>query len=308
MQAKQDGAALILAIMVVALAATIAVFMAAQQSMWTQQASNLAARAQTNALAHAAIDWARGILAEDARNNQVDHLAEPWASRLPAIPVESATLSGAINDQQTRFNLNNLVRNGADSESDIALFKRLLEQLKLPSDLVNPLLDWIDADSTQRTSGGAEDAHYLLADPPYRCANRALLSVEELYRVRGFNPTIIERLRPFVSALPEHSTINVNTAPREILIALLPDFTETDISTVLENRKNAFYKSKQDFRARLPQPAPKLNDAAFDVASRYFSVVVVARTNLAVTSYEALLARPPNKGWPTLIWQRELAE
>ena len=308
MATKQHGAALILAIMVVALAATIAVFMAAQQSTWTQQAGNLAARAQTSALTHAAIDWARGILAEDARNSPVDHLAEPWASRLPAIPVDSATLSGAINDQQARFNLNNLVRNGADSESDIALFKRLLEQLKLPSDLVNPLLDWVDVDSLQRTSGGAEDAYYLLADPPYRCANRALLSVEELYRVRGFNPAIVERLRPFVSALPEHSTINVNTASREILMALLPDFTETDISTVLDNRKQAFYKSKQDFRARLPQPAPGLNDAAFDVASRFFSVVVVARAHLTVTSYEALLARPSNNGWPTLVWQRELAE
>ena len=305
---KQQGVALILAILVVALASTIAVFMAAQQSMWTQQASNLAARAETQALAHAAIDWARGVLAEDARNNNVDHLGESWATPLSALPVESANLSGAIYDQQAFFNLNNLVRDGHDNETDITLFKRLLAQLQLPLDLVNPLLDWLDEDNTTRAPGGAEDTYYLQADLPYRCANQALLTVEELYRVRGFNRAIIDRLKPYISVLPEHSTINVNTAPREILMALLPDLAETDISTVLENRKRAFFKSKQDFRMRLPQAAPALRDDAFDVTSHYFSVVVVARANLAETAYEALLTRPPGGGWPGLVWQRELAE
>ena len=142
------GAALILAILVVALAATIAAFMAGQQSLWTQQAGNLAARAQTRALAHAAIDWTRGVLAEDARDSKADHLGEPWASHLPTLPVlagESASIGGAIYDQQALFNLNNLVRNGRDSDADIALFKRLLAQLQLAPELVNPLLDWIDA-------------------------------------------------------------------------------------------------------------------------------------------------------------------
>ena len=305
---KPQGAALILAIMVVALASTVAVFMAAQQSLWSQQAGNLASRAQTNALSHAAIEWSRGVLAEDARTSSADHLGEPWASRLAVLPIETATLSGAIEDQQARFNLNNLIHNGSDSASDIALFKRLLSQLNLPQDLLNPLLDWLDTDDSLRSPGGAEDAFYLLADPPYRCANQALLTVDELYRVRGFNRTVIDRLKPFVTALPQRSTINVNTAPREILMALLPDFSETDISTVLENRKSAFFKDKQDFRARLPQAALNLNDEAYDVASHYFSVAVSTRTNRAASSYQALLARPTTGGWPRLVWQRELTE
>ena len=305
---RQQGAALILAILVVALASSIAIFMAAQQSMWTQQAENLSARGQSKALTHAAIDWVRGILAEDAHNTQADHLGEPWASRLPSLPIESGSLSGAIYDQQALFNLNNLVRNGRDSEADIALFKRLLVQLQLTPDLVAPLLDWIDADSTAHTPGGAEDDFYLQANPPYRCANRPLLTIEELYRVRGFNRDNIERLRPFVTALPEYSSINVNTAPREVLMALLPDLNETDISSLLANRKSAHFKTKLDFRERLPQSVPALSDGAFDVSSHYFSAVVIARTNQVQTAYEALLARPLTAGWPAIVWQRELAE
>ncbi len=305
---RQQGAALILAILVVAIASTIAVFMAGQQSMWTEQAGNLLGRSQNNALAHAAIDWARGILAEDARNSRADHAGEAWAKPLAGLPVESANIGGAIHDQQALFNLNNLVNNGRDSEADIALFKRLLTQLQLPTDLVYPLLDWIDADSTVHAPGGAEDADYLLGEPPYRCANQALVSVDELYRVRGFNRANIERLKPFVTALSERTTINVNTAPREILSALLPDLAETDISTLLENRKAAFFNSKQDFRARLPQAAPALRDDAYDVTSNYFLADVMVRSSHADTAYEALLARPAVGGWPSIVWQRQLVE
>ncbi len=305
---KQQGAALILAILVVALASTIAIFMASQQSLWTQQMLNLKGRAQAEALAHAAIDWSRGVLAEDARNSKADHFGESWARGLISLPVESTNISGTLTDQQALFNLNNLVRDGHDSENDIALFKRLLAHLQLPTELVNPLLDWIDEDSMVHIPGGAEDVEYLQSPQPYRCANQALLSVDELYRVRGFNKSNIDRLKPFVTALPERTTININTAPREILSALLPDYAETDISTLLDNRKTAFFKSKQDFRARLPIATSGLRDESFDVASNYFLVQIIVRAQHADSAYKALLARTLTGNWPVIVWQSKLVE
>lgn len=305
---SETGAALLMAILIVALVASTVVFMAGQQSLWTQQAGNLAARGQTTALARAAIDWARGVLAQDARDGKVDHAGEAWAKRLNALPVDYGDLSGAIADQQALFNLNNLVRNGNDSEADIALFKRLLTQLQLPTDLANPLLDWIDPDNTVRHPGGAEDSDYLRGDSPYRTANQVMLSIDELHRVRGFSAKNIARLRPFVTALPKTTAINVNTAPREILSALLPDLDETDISTVLENRKNAFFKSKQDFRARLPKASAALRDELYDVSSQYFLAAVQVRSGNANSALAALLERPLAGGWPDIVWQQQLAE
>lgn len=304
----QQGAAIILAMLVVALATTTAVFMAWQQSMWTQHVGNLTARSQANALARGAIDWTRGVLAEDARKGNVDHLGEDWARRLVALPVDAATIGGAIVDQQALFNLNNLLHNGRDSMPDIDIFRRLLEHLKLPPDLTNAVLDWIDEDSALHSPGGAEDADYLLGNQPYRAANRLLLNIDELYRVRGFNPQIIERLRPFVTALPERTAINVNTAPREILLALLPELSETDMSLLLERRRNIYFNDKHNFRVRLPRPAPALRDEDFDFKSGYFLASVQVRTDHADTAYAVLLARSAGGGWPGIVWQQQLTD
>lgn len=304
----QQGAAIILAMLVMALATTTAVFMAWQQSMWTQHAGNLVERSQVNALSRGAVDWARAVLAEDARKGDVDHLQEAWAERLSALPVDNATIGGKIYDQQALFNLNNLLHNGRDSMPDINIFRRLLEHLELPPDLSNAVIDWIDEDSALHSPGGAEDANYLLANPPYRAANRLLLSVDELYRVRGFNPQIIERLRPFVTVLPERTTINVNTAPREILAALLPESSAANMDLLLESRREAHFKNRPDFRARTPKPARTLRDEDFDVRSTFFLATVNVRTDHAATAYAVMLARLASGGWPRIVWQQHLTD
>jgi len=45
------------------------------------------------------LDWARAVLSDDRRSNSVDHLGEPWALRLPPMPVDKGELSGYIEDQ-----------------------------------------------------------------------------------------------------------------------------------------------------------------------------------------------------------------
>ena len=52
-----------------------------------------------------------------------------------------------------------------------------------------------------------------------------MIQVEELYRVRGFDAATVAKLRPFVTALPARTPVNVNTAPREVLAAVLPELS-----------------------------------------------------------------------------------
>src|SRR6267142_856169 len=66
------------------------------------------------------------VLSDDRRLSNVDHSKEPWALRLPPMPVDNGELAGYIEDQQGAFNLNNLVRNGAVSPAQVAHFGRLL--------------------------------------------------------------------------------------------------------------------------------------------------------------------------------------
>jgi len=55
---------------------------------------------------------------------------------------------------------------------------------------------------------------------PYRAANLLMQSVDELRLVRGFTPEIVEKLRPWITALPQPTEINVNTASKDVLGAL----------------------------------------------------------------------------------------
>ena len=100
---------------VVALAAIAAAAMLASQSTWSRHAELASEHAQAQALVQAGIDWARAVLGDDRRLSSVDHLGEPWAMRLPPVPVDGGELAGHIEDQQGAFNLNNLVKNGAIS-------------------------------------------------------------------------------------------------------------------------------------------------------------------------------------------------
>src|SRR5262249_57796060 len=52
------------------------------------------------------------------------------------------------------------------------------------------ILDWIDADSTPRSTG-AEDDYYMGLNPPYHCKNGPLDSLEELLLVKGVTPQLL---------------------------------------------------------------------------------------------------------------------
>ena len=85
----------------------------------------------------------------------------------------------------------------------------------------------IGIDGNLQTTGllGAEDNFYDSQEPPYRAANQQLSSISELQYLRSFTPEVIERLVPFVTALPVRSAndltpINVNSASLELLNAM----------------------------------------------------------------------------------------
>lgn len=301
---REQGVALITVILIVALSASMAAFMAWQQQIWVRQVENLRDQAQAQAIARAAVDWARAVLAEDKRNNNVDHLGEKWATVLAPLPVENGRVTGSVTDQQGLFNLNNLVRNGKPSAADLAVFRRLLELLGLPENLANAAADWIDADSDTTYPGGAEDIDYLAMDPPYRAANQAMTEVGNLYRVKGVSREMVERLRSFVTALPEATPVNVNTASAEVLAALFQDMSLADAKALVEARKSGYFQNQADFRGRLPaNKVGQIKDTDFSVDSRYFMVTSSAEFGRARSGYKALLARQGDT-WPVIVWKK----
>ena len=298
---NQQGVAVIMVLLIVAIATTLATYIAQQQSLWQRQVESQFDRAQTRYLGTAGINWARAVLADDGASSQTDHAKEMWTLRLPAIPVENGEVIGAIEDRQGLFNLNNIVRNGASSAPDVAQFQRLLELLGLPPHLAPALADWIDED-TEPHPGGAEDGYYLALARPYRTANRPLTELGELVRVKDFDASIVARLQPFVSVLPKTTKINVNFAPPEVLAAVIKNMSLTDARTLVHKRTETPFTDVADFTNALKQFGalqPVVNDLT--VNSQYFWVTGHARVGQAQVTTQALLYRLNN--WPIIVWR-----
>jgi general secretion pathway protein K len=288
-RAAQRGVAVVLAMLVVALAASTATYMLWAESLWLRQVENLVARAQADSVARAATQWATAILAED--DATVDHLNETWAGRLPAIPAEGATLSGAIADEQAKFNVNNLVRGAAPSPSDVAVLQRLLGLVGLPATLADAIVDWIDPDDAVTQGGGAEDLDYLAREPAYRAPNRALADVGELARVKGMTPEALARLAPHLTALPDETPVNVNTASATVLLAMVPALSAAEAARLVEERGRTPFLGLEDFQRVLPPTASAQIDGPIDVKSRYFSVEATVRFGRVTAGYRALIER-----------------
>ena len=277
-------------LLIVAMATSLAAYMALQQNLWQRQVESQFERAQARQLGVAGIDWARAVLAEDARGNKVDHEKEIWNLRLPAIPVEGGEVIGAIEDRQGLYNLNNVVSNPEQ-------FKSLLAVLGLPADLAPALVDWIDADTSPQP-GGAEDGYYLALPQPYRAANRPLVELGELTKVKGFDSRTIESLRACVSVLPAGTLVNVNFAPAEVLVAVIPGLSLSDARLLVQQRKTQPFKDIADFKQHLPGG---VTVGDIDVKSEYFWVTGRATVGQAQVETQVLLQRAGN--WPTVVWQ-----
>jgi general secretion pathway protein K len=168
--------------------------------------------------------------------------------------------------------------------------------------------DWIDADAEPTGNAGAEDSYYLALPRPYRTANRPLIQLEELYRVRGFDARRIERLRPFVTALPSRTPVNANTASLEVLAALMPELPAEDIRGLFASRAAKPLRDLQDLGQRVSKAPPAAIASDLDVKSTHFVVVVTVAQDDVRASAEALVARPaPGSGPSTaIIWRRPL--
>ncbi len=303
MNRGERGVAAVTAILIVAVAASAATLMLAQQSAMIDQAMLITSRAQADLYARAGIDWARGVLQEDSRSSrQVDYLGEAWAQPIAALPVVRALVSGAITDEQGKFNLNNLVRDNQRDNDAFAAFQRLLALRGLPVELADAVVDWIDADADLSGPGGAEDAYYLSLRKPYRAANSEMVQIEELYRVRGFDAAAVAKLRPYVSALPGQAPINVNTASDVVIKAVL-NAPDEAIAKFVRERASRPIANLIDVKQRLQIAGTPL-ETLVNVRSDFFSVRVQVAQEDVELACEALVQRAPTTGSPTIVWLR----
>ncbi len=287
----QTGVALVTALLVTAIATVTAVSMAARQQLDLRRTANVLDTDQAYLFALGVEAWARQILIRDRKDGNIDHPGEDWATVLPPIAVEGALLSGSIEDLQGRFNLNNLVQNGAASEKDVQQFRRLLQALGLDTKIALAVVDWMDADEELSFPDGAEDNEYLGKAQPYRTPNRPMASPSELLLVQGVDRQAYETLAPHVATLPVRTPINVNTATAPVLMSLVEGLSPSDAEQLIEARGDEGYENISAFKN---QDVFKDKTETIDnisVASNFFMVSANVRLERAQTQLYSLLSR-----------------
>ena len=294
----QRGAALLTAMIIVTVVATLASGMVWQQ--WRALQVEAAERAQTQSqwVLQGALDWTRMILREDAREGGADHLGEPWAAPLAearlstflaadrsmAEDAPDAFLSGRIEDAQARYNLRNLIQQGKVSRQELQTLERLCGFLGLNGDVAPRLADAL----RRATPGSTTEA------PPDTGATAAVLplmpaSVEDLGWL-GLDAATVQRLKPYVVLLPRETPVNLNTAPKEVIAAVLPGIDLASAERLVQSRLREHLKSPADAKTVLGERA--LTDARrVGVNTSYFIVYGALRLDQVTVAQRSLLER-----------------
>ena len=296
----QSGVAVISAMLIAAFVTLIAAQWLLQQQMLINQLENHFAAAQARRMSDAAAEWSRAILAEDQKSGDIDHLKEPWATKLPATPFENAVIQGAILDQQGYCNLNNLSRSGTD---EAVRLKRFIQQLGGNQGAIDALADWIDLDFEVTQPDGAEDNRYLVLANPYKSANQPLTEIGNLSRVAGFNHEIISRLAQFCTVLPEPTPLNINTASAEVLALTMPGLTTFDIKAIVDKRNSQPFSSVAELGELLKQNNLEVDNKRLSVNSQYYLIITKTQSGKTTINATTLMKKDP-KGWPKTIWRR----
>jgi general secretion pathway protein K len=301
--ATQGGAALLTAMIIVALVVTLAASMVWQQWRAVQVEVAERSRAQSAWILSGALDWARLILREDARNDRPTWLGEPMFTQLAEARLSTflaadkdntddapeAFLSGRITDAQARYNVRNLVRDSSVQNDEVAKLKQLCSTAGVDPEVAATLATALNAALVIAANNTNIDAPLL----PQTLAQLPWL---------GVDARAVQRLVPYVVLLPIRTPVNVNTASREVLAAAIKGLDLASAERLVQMRQRAAFKSLQDVEAQVPRLAP-LDPLQLSVKSNFFEVQGKLRLSDRVLERVSLVER---RGVDVIVLQREL--
>ncbi|RQO55640.1 general secretion pathway protein GspK [Paucibacter sp. KBW04] len=299
----QRGAALLTAMIIVTLVASLAAAMVWRQYRAVQIEAAERSRSQSSLILQGALDWARLILRQDAIDNQkdpVDSLNDFWAvpvaeSRVSTfLAIEGsntdkdgpeAFLSGSIKDAQAQYNLRHLLGGAQVPELEQRVLERICQSAQTPPGtaalIINRLRQAFASNNSQAASApSAGDA----SDVPLQPRN-----LDQLVWL-GLSQDTIERLRPFVTLLPTPTPVNLNTAPREVIAALFDGMDLASAERLVQVRQGQPLKKVQDAKNFLPSSVTISSDRA-EVVTSYFNVSGRMRLDERVLEERSLVWR-----------------
>jgi general secretion pathway protein K len=305
---SQSGAAIIMAMLIMALATVIVSGLFWRQHVTIRSIENRSALSQTRWIERAATDWARVVLRADmfAAPRGVDHLGESWALQVAETKLDAtvtagatidsgatnASLSGQVFDMQGRFNLRNLLlADGKPNIPEVDAFKRLLTLVDLPSGIAQGLITHLQSTRAQLVDGVVVPATTL-----------PLKRVADLGQIKGFDARALQALEPFVTVLPVPTKININTTSAEVLAARVVNLDLASARSLIGKRDRKFFSQLSEAQTIL-NATQQLPEAVWSVGSAFFLVRGLVKYDRVESRSDTLLERKDSNKSIEVIWQ-----
>ncbi len=241
---------------------------------------------------------------------------------------EDTYVSGSIEDAQGKFNLRNLVSVPAPGAlqvniAQVLAFQRLLQLLGYDGQLARRAAlqvraglqgsatrfqspaNGVGGGQTQQL-GGIVGGNTFTDNPGLdegndRSSTAAfqMTSVDSLLDVPGFTPEMVARLRPFVTVLPTQTAVNINTAPAEVIAAIVPGMSLSSAQAFVSRRQTVFFRNSADVQLALQGAGapPGTNNTSIqvpiDVTTSYFFVHGIVQHRRAEVDRTTLVYRDP---------------
>lgn len=251
----ESGFALVVTLLVTALLVALIVEFTSEVFVDTSSRHTFVAGQQASLLAESGITGGVKLLQLSLQNQGYSSLSDRWAQPI-RIADERGELLVTIEEESGRLNLNYVApQNGEIGGFTAGVASRLLRKLALSSDLLDALADWVDVNDIPHP-GGAESAYYRGLKPPCAARNGRLETIDELALVKGFAGAPLQALRPLVTVYPDianapTASININTAPKEIIAALDERIDSQLAERVLDQRRTTPFRNPAEL-ARVP--------------------------------------------------------
>nr|WP_315400380.1 type II secretion system minor pseudopilin GspK [uncultured Duganella sp.] len=320
---RQRGVAVITALLLTTLAVTIVASLFWQQQVQVRSMENQRLQLQTRWIVRGALDLSRLILFQDSIDSPgYTRLNGIWSTPLEETRLDdyvererregedfNATLSGKLVDAQSRYNLSNLASARVPDPLQVGVFQRLLTNLQLDPNLARAVATQVARTQTAAPpvagAGGAGPTTAPATGVAGGGEPIEFVRIEDLLAVSGFTPQAVERLRDYVIVLPPQVVVNVNTAPAELISALVPGLSLGDAAAMVNTRKGAYYRDMTQFVGQ-PQMGAAQRRAAVDISvkSNYFLAYSQVKLDRAALDTVSLLSRA-SSGVTTVMWIRE---
>jgi general secretion pathway protein K len=293
---------LLLALIILTLVTTVTAGMVWQQSRAVDIESAERARAQAGWILNGALDWARLILREDQRSarqrgNPYTSLDDAWSKPLEEARLSSflaadqnnnadseveAFISGRIADAQARFNLRGVVdAAGKPLPVQVDALQRVANLAGAPSDTATRIAGALSATVAPQAGG---DPRGPVLRPE---------TLDDLVWL-GIEPATLRRLADWVTLLPVPTPVNVNTAPREVLMAAIDGLDLGSAERLVQARGRQPFASLEAMMTFLPEKS-KPDPIRVAVSSNWFEVAGRLRLEERVLEERSLLQRDGEK-------------